>query len=247
VLQKLEAGGHDVDPASMVRRLSRRQHLRHLPGALVARGRYERRLGLLRADTGALYEAIAAAGGAEVVVDSSKLPLYGALLAASPGIALTVVHLVRSPYATAYSWTSAKALEDGASRSVMEQRGAAKSSVLWDAWNLAAERLFRGPGYVRLRYEDLVRDPREALGRVLAAAGAHDELAFLDGTTATLSANHTVAGNPDRLRAGPVTVRPDDRWIDALGAPQRRVVHALTAPLARHYGYGRDGLVRAAA
>jgi hypothetical protein len=179
-----------------------------------------------------------------VVVDSSKLPLYGALLAASPGIELTVVHLVRSPFAAAYSWTSTKALDDGGSKAVMEQRGAAKSSLLWSVWNVAAERLFASSSYVRVRYEDLVGDPRGTLDRILGAVGEADELAFLDGSTARLRSNHTVAGNPDRMQAGSVSLRSDDRWVEGLGSSQRRVVRLLTAPLAHHYGYRLDGAPR---
>jgi hypothetical protein len=52
-----------------------------------------------------------------------------------------------------------------------------------------------------------------------------------------LGPNHTVAGNPDRLGHGQVTIRSDDEWMHALPNSKRRLVTALTAPLLHHHGY----------
>jgi hypothetical protein len=48
---------------------------------------------------------------------------------------------------------------------------------------------------------------------------------------------HTVAGNADRMRSGPLTVRLDDAWRTDLPTRSRRLVSALTAPLLARYGY----------
>ena len=48
---------------------------------------------------------------------------------------------------------------------------------------------------------------------------------------------HSIAGNPDRLRAGPVEVRLDDGWKREMMPVDRRLVTALTWPLLSRYGY----------
>ena len=57
---------------------------------------------------GELYAAMAAVTGARVIVASSKLPAYAHVLAATPGIDLRVVHLIRDPRGAAHSWSSKK-------------------------------------------------------------------------------------------------------------------------------------------
>jgi hypothetical protein len=228
---------------SMLRRTGR---VRNLPGVIA--GAALPRLDPAEADSlapartalGDLYAAMAAVTGASVIVDSSKLPAYANVLAATPGIDLRVVHLIRDPRGAAYSWSSRKTLADGAARSHMEQIGPAKSAMLWDVWNLAGSVLFKGgpDRYLRLRYEDFVADPPASVRRILGMVGMEDaELPFVSGHDARTSPNHSVAGNPDRLRHGVITLRRDDRWCSAMAPRNRRLVTALSAPLLLRYGY----------
>ena len=148
----------------IVSMLQRTGRIRNLPGVLA--GSVVPRLDPAHAHALApsrdalsdLYAAMAAATGCRVIVDSSKLPAYANVLAATPGIDLRVVHLIRDPRGAAYSWLSKKTLADGATRSHMEQIGPAKSALLWDVWNLTGGVLFKGDPdhYLRLRYEDFV-------------------------------------------------------------------------------------------
>lgn len=241
VLERLTAARPGLDPRRLATELAGATRLRHLPLALASRGRYERRLGHLPSLLGDLYRVVADTTNAATIVDTSKLPLYGVALAASPEIDLTVVHLVRSPHAAAHSWLRTKPLDDGSPRSIMERRGATKSAVLWTVWNGSTAPLLSGNSYIRLRWEDIVADPAARLRSLLGRLGVRDDLAFLDGSTAALSVNHNVAGNPDRLRAGPVQLRDDQGWLRALSRRDARRVRLLTAPLASRYGYSPDG------
>jgi Sulfotransferase family len=193
-----------------------------------------------RAALGELYAAMGAVTTSKVIVDSSKLPAYANVLAATPGIDLRVVHLIRDPRGAAHSWSSKKTLADGAARSHMEQIGPAKSAMLWDVWNLAGGVLFKGgpDRYLRLRYEDFVADPPGTVRRILAMVGMQDaHLPFVNGHEARTTPNHSVAGNPDRLRHGAITLRSDDRWRSAMPPRNRRLVSVLTSPLLLRYGY----------
>lgn len=235
-------GGRDgVDPHAMSRAQRSVTRARHLPRALLATRQPAgaKRLGSYAAAVAGLYRAIQDVSGADVIVDSSKLPTYGHLLTSIPGIDVRVVHLVRDPRAAAYSWLRPKAQPDRGGDGLMQRHGAAKSALLWDTWNAAALRLFGAhPHRLLLRYEDVVANPRHAVERVLDLLGhAGAPTGFVDDRTVTLTSGHSVAGNPDRLSSGSTRIRLDDEWITAFDVRKRTLVTALTAPMLGRFDY----------
>ena len=54
------------------------------------------------------------------------------------------------------------------------------------------------------------------------------ELPFVSGTEALTTLNHSVAGNPDRLRHGLIRLRQDDRWRSGMARRDQRLVSVLT-------------------
>lgn len=236
-----------IDVHEMARLERRALRTRHLPLMLVPRrgGKLlERRLDGYLDNLGRFYEEIRRVTGARVIVDSSKTPAYGWALDRTPGVGMYVVHLVRDPRATAYSWLKRKHQPDRGETGYMDRHPPAKSSALWTAWNATAERLWghsRGR-YLRLRYEDFVADPPAALRRVLAMVGEEDAgLPFVRGREVELGVSHTIAGNPNRFKSGKTTLRLDDEWRRRMGRRDRALVTALTLPLLARYGYVRSG------
>lgn len=224
--------------------LTARTRLRTLPTHVV----HQRARVSLRPDgelehlTGRLYAAAAAVARASVVVDSSKLPTYAAVLDALEDVEPRVVHLVRDPRAAAYSWTRVRAQPDLGAGALMERRGAWKSAALWLLWNRGMETLVPAgcARYVRLTYEDLLAQPREQLDRVLRTLGLDggDLGALLpEPGVARLGVHHTVAGNPARMRSGLVPLTLDDEWRRSMPQGQQRAVTALTRGTLRRYGY----------
>ena len=55
--------------------------------------------------------------------------------------------------------------------------------------------------------------------------------------TIDLRPTHSISGNPDRLRTGPVEIRLDDEWRTGMSRADHRFVTALTWPLLLRYGY----------
>jgi hypothetical protein len=188
-----------------------------------------------RAAFAALLPAIAQTTGSRVVVDSSKWPGYALFLDQTEGLELAVVHLVRDPRGVVHS-----RLRSAERRGFSLTPPPTGFAAVWSVWNALIELVWRRRRYLRLRYEDLVARPEEAVRRIAALVGeAPDALPFAATDTAWLAPTHSVAGNRSRFRTGEVPIRLDDEWRSAprLGARQRRAVAALTWPVRARYGY----------
>lgn len=228
------------EPASIFR--LEREHLRtwNLPGLWMAvrRGQLGPPVSSYASILERLYQAIASLADARVVVDSSKQPPFALVASTLPGVELSIVHMVRDPRAVAFSWSRPKP-SPGRASGKMERYGPLYSSNRWTGWNLAIEALRgRAEGrYHLLRYEDLARDPRQALEKVMALVDEPRALPFLTDAGAVLAATHTASGNPNRFTHGPVAIRPDTAWRQQMpvGLGWSSTIPAL--PLLARYGY----------
>ncbi|RKR91235.1 sulfotransferase family protein [Micromonospora pisi] len=243
----------EAEPAAIAGRLATRLRLRGLP-ALLRRHRRGRPpvpghpddTHLARLYASIAEHAFAQDGRPGVIVDSSKLPPYGALIGSLPGVDLYVLHVVRDPRATAFSWRRRRALDGGADDRLMSRPPVWKAALLWLVWNTATVRLWGAgnrPGgapdrYLRVRYEDFVADPAAITARIVRFVGATPgELPFPSPDTVRLAPTHSVAGNPSRHRTGLVGVVADTEWVTGLPARGYAVVTALTGPVLRRFGY----------
>jgi hypothetical protein len=185
-----------------------------------------------------VYRALADASGCRVIVDTSKLPTYGRLLDGVAGVELYVVHVVRDPRATAFSWQRWRELPDGAPHQWMQRQSPMKSAYLWLLWNCIAELFWRRGRYLRVRYDEVVTQPQCVTDRVLRLVGEPVRvLPFEDDGRLRLEPTHTVAGNPGRLGGGAVRLVPDREWQRSMRRRDRWLVSLLTLPVARRYGY----------
>jgi hypothetical protein len=187
----------------------------------------------------AVYRAAWRQTGCRVLVDSSKSPIYAALLDAIPGVQLHVVHLVRDPRATAFSFQRVKPLPDFGDDRQMITQTPLVTARRWALWQTTAERLWRRSGrYLLLRYEDFTREPRAAVEQILALLGeAPAGSPFVDDHTVRLGTTHSVSGNPNRFGTGDTAIRADDEWTRRMAASDRRLVTLVTWPLLLRYHY----------
>lgn len=185
-----------------------------------------------------LYRAIAEVSGSRVIIDSSKHASYAMTLSRVPGLDLRLLHVVRDSRAVAHAWSKEVARPE-ALGVPMPIYGPTKTAVLWDVQNALIENLKRRHPYLRIRYEDFVEAPKDALLAAGRFAGLDDDAAleFLDGDTLRLTPSHTVAGNPMRFLSGEVKIKADRSWHADMPSGRQRLVDALTLPLQRHYGY----------
>jgi hypothetical protein len=189
----------------------------------------------------ALLQSIREATGGRVIVDSSKAPGHGFLLRSSPNVDAYVLHLVRDARAVAHSWQKKKIYDPtGEEPMLMSRHSPARSSKLWNTWNVATEMVWRRSPerYLRVRYEDFVDAPDRALSQILSFVGEPGvALPLLDGNTFEMGPIHALAGNPSRFKDGPIEIRRDDRWESEQPRSHRATVSALTWPLLLRYGY----------
>jgi hypothetical protein len=240
-------GAAPPEPTEMIAWRERSLPLRLVPLVRVpgARRRLAARYAAYLDGLERLYHAAADVSGARVIVDSSKYPSYGYLLSLVDSLQVVMVHLVRDPRAVAHSWTRNK-LETTTSgvETPMGTVHPARTAIDWMLWSALAEQYGRAlPGpLLRVRYEDFVARPRELLGAVLRHAGvAAEPLPFISADGVQLSGNHTVGGNPARLRRGQVSLRADDQWCTAMRRQDRWAVTGLAWPGMLGYGYLRGG------
>ncbi|MGF1666463.1 MAG: sulfotransferase [Acidimicrobiia bacterium] len=207
------------------------------PRVPVVGRRHDRRLIDIARRVAPIYHELAAVSGAKVLVDSSKRPTWGHLLSLTPDVELSVVHLIRDPRAVAHSRKRFKRQIDSTEERGMPQHPPFVSATFWTVWNIAGEPFSHLPGYLRLRYEDLLADPVGAIDAIRSIVGLEMPHPTLTRAEVELSPSHTVSGNPGRFQTGPVALRSDDAWRRDQHPRDRLVVDALTWPLARRYGY----------
>ncbi len=186
-----------------------------------------------------LYRSIAEEAGADVIVDSSKEPTDAALLLLMPSIDTSFAQIVRDPRGTVYSILRFR----GSGRPMAESRWreSAYAALSWSAGNLAGAAVRRAADPARsmfLRYEDFVSQPCEVVETMSQMAGKPAKLApSPEPGTVLMEPTHTVGGNNNRFRSGPVRLGEDIAWRSQWHPLDRKVVTALCAPLLLRYGY----------
>ncbi len=190
--------------------------------------------------TAHLYEAISRVSGRRVVVDSSKNPLRAAVLLRTRGIDLRIVHLVRDGRAVA--WSVKKSLpkdERGGVQNTLPSRPVWRTVCYWMLVNLLSGwvKTSASARSVRIRYEDFVSDPKEALGRIAQVIDVDlTDVARAAASGESMQVGHTIAGNRLRM-AGSVRLQPDWQWMRKLPPRDRRICWAIAGWLLRRYGY----------
>ncbi|SDC38487.1 Sulfotransferase family protein [Geodermatophilus telluris] len=195
----------------------------------------------VRGITARLIPAIAEVTGARVLVDSSKRAQDAAVMAGLDQVDHYVLHIVRDPGAVAFSWQRRNKTVPipGAGRT-MATRRLVPSMARWTENCLSAEALRRfvpPDRWLFLRYEDFAAAPEATVGRVLTFL--HEDAAppFIDDRTVVLGVHHTVEGNPNRFRVGPVRISLDDEWRRRMPRRRQLVVRALAWPFLLYYRY----------
>lgn len=187
-----------------------------------------------------LYQAIQVSTGSKVIVDSSKMPSYGYALKMIRTIDLYVVHLIRDPRATAYSWLRKKF--NPSTGKLMARYSPIKNAFFWTTFNLFTGLMWRNGNqthkYIRVHYEDFVARPRAVISDIVQFVGEDaSELPFISDSQVRVERTHAISGNPVKFQQGMIKVRPDTEWRSRMKARDSLLVTLLTLPLLIRYKY----------
>mgnify|MGYP001221405886 CR=1 FL=1 len=164
----------------------------------------------------------------KIIVDASKHPFMALLLSYSPNIELYVLHLIRDPKYVVKSWMRQKKW--------LSRRRLSSVIAQVYAYNLLPEVFFRQSRYIKINYETFIRFPRSTMQMILEWINIEaEQLPFADDSHVYLHAQHTLAGNPDKLNTGMIEIldklSKEDKFLSEW------LVEILTLPIARRYGY----------
>lgn len=177
-----------------------------------------------------LYRGIEDASGARMIVDSTKDVSHGYVLAASPGIELHVVHLVRDSRASAHSWRRHK--YDPGKKRELDRYNLVKAAAGWSASHtLASGFRFVADSYQVVHYSDFASSPSDTVAGILRGIGEQAVSPVVEDRFVDLDVAHTVAGNPVRFERGRIEIRPDEEWRQRLTWPAKALVTTLTGPV----------------
>lgn len=194
-----------------------------------------------RAVLASTYDSIHAATGAQVLVDSSKLASHALVAHGVDDLDLRFLHVVRDPRAVLHSWARRTARGDSEADEEMLRYGGLAASLRYRYYNRAAERLAElGRPLLRVRYEDLVADPRQVLAQVAQFLGRpvdDQDLAFLRAGSADLGVDHLIDGNPMRFTTGTLDIRTDEAWRRSPSTRRDLMATTVTRSLMKAYGY----------
>lgn len=214
-----------------------KQHILPIIWPSFRTGRLQKRLIELQGILGKLYKAISVVSGAEVVVDSSKNPLYGFLLSEVETLDLRVIHLVRDSRAVVYSYIRKRFVPELGKYT--DTRSVFRSCLGWNFYNLCTEWLKGRVGlFTQARYEDLAQRPKSILQSIAKALKIEEYLdyeSFVSRKTVNLAGGHLCVGNPMRFKHGVLEIRPDLAWQKELNLSKRVLATTLTYPLLSRY------------
>lgn len=234
VFDKAYGGINNIDVEKMIESRDRAAHTRNVLLLLLKprmKSKLESSLSYYFSNLMRLYRAIQSATGCSLIIDSSKNVGYAFLLGMIPQIDLHLLHLIRDPRATAYSWLQKKP--------GLWIANPFETSLVWSIRNLVVELISRQSldRHLRLHYEDFIDNPKETVLRILDLV-KHQSLnaPFVDHNTVKLGENHSIYGNPDRFRRGFVQLKMDQRWRD-MRKKHFFIVTFLTWPFLIKYRY----------
>jgi hypothetical protein len=96
-----------------------------------------------------------------------------------------------------------------------------------------------GLPFVRVRYEDFVREPRYTVETALGGLGLFvcpSDLEHIGDNCVTLGPSHGIHGNPMRFRSGEIALRADETWREQMSRRNRILVTAIGLPFLVRYG-----------
>jgi hypothetical protein len=228
--------GHTLDELREGQR--RFESWRALPRTMFARGSTRRDLRRHASTMESFLRTVARRSDSRVIIESGFGALRGWIYRLNGPRYLSVkyLHLVRD--GRGFMWSESR---DEAPAEAGGQWIRLPPIVVarWAGMNLLSMLLCLGgrDRYLRVRYEDLMRDPRGTLQRIGRFCGVdYTEVIARVEAHVPIPMRHVAAGNRNRLR-GTVVLQADLGWTTGLPRASRALFWLISGWLARLYGY----------
>jgi hypothetical protein len=185
-----------------------------------------------------VLSAVTSVASVSTIVDSSKDPPYGFFLANCKGVNLYPAHLIRDPRAVAFSRQRIMIRPDNyRTTELMTRLTPRQTAFQWTLINSLIQLLGRITGrYFRIRYEDIVLDPEQALRRLLDWVGLDSSVLGRESTGRNSGSEHELSGNPMRFQSD-FKITPDIQWLHSMSSHDKAIATFISAPLLVRYGY----------
>jgi hypothetical protein len=186
----------------------------------------------------AAYRAVAQVTGAAAIVDSTKYPVHGLMLATMSDIDLATMLLVRDPRAVAWSWTRHRVRpEVHWERREMPRHNVLRSALAWNLSNSLTAMNRRHGEFRSQRYEDFVADPTGELTKIATLALERPVTVDSSIFEEQPSVPHSIAGNPVRIGSNEIRIRADDAWRSQMGRYPKMGVTTVCLPQIIKFDY----------
>ena len=162
------------------------------------------------------------------VIDSSKNPAFGRLLALSPGFEVHFCHIVRHPLGVAFSWKRQRA-SNSKHKLHKQRKSLVIASLEWLVSNILSELVkWRMVGNHNTLFYEKLTDV-DLLAKLNVSKKMNE---------ATVEGYHAIAGNPSENSRSKVFIL-DENWKNGLRFPEKLLCLLLVAPMLLYYGYRR--------
>ena len=185
-----------------------------------------------RAEFEVIYQTLADATDAKVIVDTGKVPSHAAIMQSSTGVDFRVLHLVRDPCAVAFARSRTKqTIGPSGQAAQMQKFSALMTALRWMRRQHEVEKLSRGGVFATLSYEAFCQTPAQTLRAVRNALGLPIEDAEIDRLGSAQFARTpglAFSGNPCRFSTNMTRIASDDRWRGHMPWYNKALVRALS-------------------
>jgi hypothetical protein len=236
-------GQMSIEQARELNRLERRVIRRQwLLGLTPVRWstRRSQRINIMLEERDRLCRSICEIANAELIIDSGKEVIFGAIMTRLNSGSFHAVHLVRDPRGVAFSWQ--KQVRSDSEPADMPRSPAIKTAARWIFTNLLTQLSLKrlSSTYQRLRYEELVARPDDIARQIWdTVSGPSGSAGWAGHEAQHASQHHLVGSNPGVRRhlGGELRLTLDEEWQVQLPRTQQRLVVAVCSALMAAYGY----------
>ncbi len=183
-----------------------------------------------------LYRAIFKLSAAEIIIDTSKEPIYGLIVNNIKDYNIIYVHLIRDSRAVVNSRVNNKK-ENKISKNYKTKMGEGRTifntTIDWIKRNYYISKHFADhKNYVQIKFEDFVCKPHiyiEILNKYL-----YHKLDVIDYDK---QENIVFSGNPSRFSSGKIELKYTENWQKQLKKIDKATVKLMTYPIMKKYKY----------